>query len=400
VTSGMASPSPAFPARDEVVAASWSRIEALRANMAESRIHVALLHSPVSVQYLTGAESLHGWPAVALITMDRVWVGRFSGGPEQLAADDEVVLRAMRGDRHEAETDDMGRSVTKALSELVGASGRELIGVEETLLPHWLGDVVAPFARGLIDVAEMVGTMRRRKDAVEIATICGNIALAQAAYVAAADLIEPGRTELEVYDAMRSAVDRFAGSAVPLGGDFTSGPGTGTTGGPASRHALVEGDSYIIDFWPSFRGYWADLCRTYPVGNCDAALSDTILAVSDALSGVQPLLRPGTPVRELDAELRERLATNLPFATDTYSNISGHGLGLEAHESPWIVTTSEDALAEGDVIALEPGCYDDRLRGGVRVEDNYLVTSEGGRLLSDTSRLQPALARPEEQARR
>jgi Xaa-Pro dipeptidase len=399
VTSGLSSSSLAFPPRDEIVAACWRRIEAFRSRLAESRVQMAVLHSPVSAQYLTGVESLHGWPAVVVITTDRVWVGRFSGGPDQLAQDGGVVLRAMRGDRHTTETYEMGRSVAKALEELVGGSRRDLIGVEEALLPRWLGDVVAPLARGLTDVAEMVATMRRRKDAIEIATICGNIAMARAGYVAAESLIEPGRTELEVYEAMRSAVDHLAGTAVPLGGDFTSGPGTGMTGGPASRHALAEGDSYIIDFWPSFRGYWADLCRTYPVGRCDPALSETILAVSDALSGVGPLLRPGTPVSEIDADLRAKVAQNLSFPAETYSNISGHGLGLEAHESPWIVSVSADALAEGDVVALEPGCYDDRLRGGVRVEENYLVTSGGGQLLANTL-LEPALGDREGQVPR
>jgi Xaa-Pro dipeptidase len=148
---------------------------------------------------------------------------------------------------------------------------------------------------------------------------------------------------------------------------------------------LVAGDSFVIDYFPTRGGYWADMCRTYPIGDPGPRLAEAIRVTSEALDLVETVVRPGVPVVELDRVLRAHQSNWEPSAGD-YFHLTGHGIGLRPHEAPWIATDSDDVFVAGDVLAVEPAAYLGDLRGGVRIEDNYVVTEDGVRRLSRLQR--------------
>ncbi len=373
-----------MPNTAEIIAACRERTERLRVGLRERGFGCCVVHTPEAVQYLTGARTAHGWPVLGVITQVNVRVAYFGGPEEQpVAGTEQRMLWPMRGDRHTDEAlllcDIAGEFVRAA----VGEAENGVIAVEQATLPVWLADVIAGVAATRReDGSHLLRAMRRSKDAVEQRSIRANVLIAEAGYMAAKEVVAPGRTELDVYQAMREACDLAAGTSVPLGGDFAAGPGGGVRGGPPSTRALVGGESYVIDFWPSLGGYWADLCRTYPIGPPTGPLVRAVGALCDALDEAERLIAPGVMARDVDQAVRAVLARHQEFAQSAHLHISGHGIGLEAHESPWLVSHSDDVLVAGDVIAVEPGLYSEDLRGGARVEDDYLVTTNGCERLS------------------
>jgi Xaa-Pro dipeptidase len=297
------------------------------------------------------------------------------------------MLWPMRGDRHTDEVVLLRKIAGEFVRAAVGEAENGVVAVEKATLPVWLADVIAGVtATRREDGTHLLRAMRRSKDAVEQRSIRANVRIAEAGYMAAKEVIGPGRTELDVYQAMRKACEDVAGTSVPLGGDFAAGPGGGVRGGPPSTRALVSGESYVIDLWPSLGGYWADLCRTYPIGAPIGSLARAVGALCDALDEAERLIGPGVVARDVDQAVRGVLARHQEFANSGHLHISGHGIGLEAHESPWLVGDSDDVLVAGDVIAVEPGLYSDDLAGGARVEDDYLVTTTGCERLSTLGR--------------
>ena len=91
------------------------------------------------------------------------------------------------------------------------------------------------------------------------------------------------------------------------------------------------------------------------------------------------------PVVELDRALMAHQSAWDAGAGD-YFHLTGHGIGLRPHEAPWIATDGDEVFAVGDVLAIEPAIYADDLRGGVRIEDNYVVEAHGLRRLSRLDR--------------
>jgi Xaa-Pro aminopeptidase len=148
---------------------------------------------------------------------------------------------------------------------------------------------------------------------------------------------------------------------------------------------LAAGDSFVIDYFPHRGGYFADMCRTYPIGEPGQRLREAIRATAATLDVVEEVVRPGVPVADLDRALRARQSAWSAGAGD-YFHLSGHGIGMRPHEAPWIVSAGDEVFEAGDVIAVEPGVYLADLRGGVRIEDNYVVVDDGVRRLSQLPR--------------
>src|SRR5690606_14757059 len=128
--------------------------------------------------------------------------------------------------------------------------------------------------------------------------------IAEIGLAAAGAAIRPGVTELDVYRAIRDAVEMAAGTSVEFGGDFMAGPGGGEKGGPPSLRVLAAGDTFVVDYFPRRGGYWADLCRTFPIGEPSPRIRDALRVTEEALELVETIVRPGVRVAAPDAALR------------------------------------------------------------------------------------------------
>lgn len=236
-----------------------------------------------------------------------------------------------------------------------------------------------------IDMRPGIDARRRRKDNDEIALIEAAAAAAEAAYDAIEPLLVDGAREIDIFSAYQAAAVVAAGDQIgELGNDFRGG----APGGSPRTASLKAGDLIPIDTGVMLRGYYSDLCRTYPIGGeWGASQLDAARRVAAAHDLAISMIAPGVSCRSVYAEVSRFL--------DGYNGWSfkshlGHGIGLNPVETPRINPHWDDHFAIGDVFTLEPGLYSQELRAGVRIENDYVLLESGLRRFSDSARIIPA----------
>ncbi len=216
--------------------------------------------------------------------------------------------------------------------------------------------------------------LRRRKDADELSLMKTAITCTKSMYERARQIIEPGIPETRVFAELHAAAVEVAGEPLSdlLGNDYACAvPG----GPPRGDRAARAGELYILDLGPAYRGYFSDNCRAIAV---DRKPTEVQIRTCEAIAGVFPLIerhaRPGVRCNdlysEIDAHLRDRLGRGL-------THHLGHGVGLQPHEYPHLNPKWDDTLQPGEIFTVEPGVYGPELAGGIRLENQYLVTVEG-----------------------
>ena len=223
-----------------------------------------------------------------------------------------------------------------------------------------------------VDIEPEILQLRRRKDADEVAMIRHAIGGTEAMYARAREIIEPGITELRVFNELQSA-------AVNAIGEMLTGTGNdyqcNSPGGTPRDRAAGDGELYVLDLGPAYRGYYADNCRTFAVNRqpTDEQLRAHEAIVS-VLDHVAATVKPGVSCAALFAEAKAMLDDCEP---DSFHHHLGHGIGLFPHEAPHLNPNWDDTFQEGEVFTAEPGLYNKTLRAGIRIEENYLVTADG-----------------------
>ena len=139
--------------------------------------------------------------------------------------------------------------------------------------------------------------------------------------------------------------------------------------------AMNAGELYILDAGPSLHGYHADNCRTFAVdGEPTAAQTAAWECIDAVFAALEAEIRPGRPAVEVYQ------IADAYFKQEGYAGMShhlGHGIGLRPHEPPELNPEYDAVFGVGDVFTVEPGLYNDELRAGIRLEENYLVTETG-----------------------
>jgi Xaa-Pro dipeptidase len=199
------------------------------------------------------------------------------------------------------------------------------------------------------------------------------------AYGVAQAMATVGKTELDLFRAANSEAFRASGPAEQwmhsnVLGDFVSGSRTLQIGGPPTARALSAGETVILDLQTCYEGYWADTARTFLVdgrpSKRQVEVYETLLA---ARTAAQDLLRPGTRARDIYRVVSETIEK---AGFDRLPHHAGHGVGLDGQEPPYFLPNSDEELEEGVLCAVEPGIYDAEA-GGMRIEDNYIITRSG-----------------------
>ena len=257
-----------------------------------------------------------------------------------------------------------------ALKQLLDGGGR--LAIEGHALPVAL----AP-STSSVDATHALASLRLRKDAAEIARIdrAAHVAsIGQRTFRACA---EPGITEIELFSAVHAAMEKEAGTRVPVLPDLISGPRMALVGVPPTDRRLEPGDLVLADLVVRVDGYWADSCTTICLGQPTDAMRRLHDACVRALQAGFELARPGTVAGDLDQRIRAAMRE----AGYEYPHHTGHGVGVSFHEEPRIVPDATMVLEEGMVVALEPAGFG---RGiGCRTEHLMVVTPSGGRVLTD-----------------
>ncbi|MDY7039512.1 MAG: aminopeptidase P family protein [Chloroflexota bacterium] len=194
--------------------------------------------------------------------------------------------------------------------------------------------------------------------------------------------VYPGRTEEEIATELRVAMLRAGAEEVAFI-IAVSGPRTASPHARSSSRPLEQGDVLVVDCGAMFGGYVADITRTFAVGDVPAEVERVYDVVRAANEAGRAAVRPGVLAQEVDRAAR-RVIAEAGYG-EYFIHRTGHGLGLEVHEPPYIVEGNEDLLRPGMTFTVEPGIYIPGL-GGVRIEDDVVVTPSGAETLTTYSR--------------
>jgi Xaa-Pro dipeptidase len=261
-------------------------------------------------------------------------------------------------------------------------AGVARIGVDSWSLPHSLLQTIEKASPGveLLDISAQILDMRTVKDEDELELVKRSCELADKAYSIAKTLVAPGRTEVEVYSEIHKELSRAVGTFQHFAGDFVSGERTLEIGGPPTSRAIKSGETFIFDLWITTKDYWSDTCRTFVVGGRPSAeqarLHQALLrAMESGMEALKPGRNGGEVYRSVYNVFRDAGYEKY------FPHHAGHGIGLDGQEPPFFIPGSNDVLKPGMVVTLEPGLYVPGV-GGMRVENNFLLTDEGPRLLT------------------
>ena len=361
------------------------RHQAIRAALRTRDLDALVVTSLPNILYLT---NFTGSSAIVVMTMERI---EFITDFRYV-----TVLTEARGTAAECpglELVNVESTYDGALAARIAAQpGR--VGFEAahvTVSRHdWMVKTLAAAGRTheLTPTEGIVERERVRKDAYELETLREAARRLSAVARNVFDGVRSGRSEREVALAIDWQI-RQAGFERPAFDTIVaSGPNAALPHAHPGERILTEGDLVVLDFGGVYDSYCVDLTRTISIGAPSARAREVHAAVLAAHSGAIAAAGPSASRFAIDAAARDTLA-RLGFA-DAFGHGTGHGLGIEVHEDPRItrrradVDTTDEAVWPGMVFTIEPGAYLPGW-GGVRIEDDVLITNNGVEVLTDVT---------------
>ena len=342
--------------------------------MAARRIDVAYISRPVSIAYLTG---FHADPherlmalvvraAEATLIVPSLEEEKANG---QAAAANVVAWR---------DGEDPYELVVRAVAGSV-----ELAVEKEHLSLHAAGVITSRSgASELVDVGSEIRRLRLVKNADEIEKLAHAAAITDDAFVRVLARTHGGMSEVDVAFLFGSVIGDL-GAALSFNTLVQSGPNSAMPHLEPSSRKLARGDFVLLDFGAAWAGYKADSTRMVVVGEPSARQREIHAVVLRAHDAAIAAARPGVTTGEVDAAAR-RVIEDAGYGKEFFHRV-GHGIGLEGHEDPSLDPGSRTVLEPGMVFTVEPGVYIPGL-GGVRIEDDVVVTDDGCRVLTKADR--------------
>jgi Xaa-Pro aminopeptidase len=363
-------------------------LECLLAFQKSEQLSAVLLSNSNSLTWLTGyappietgPSPFEGGPALAWCCEGQVTLlmSDMEAGSARTHAEDVLDYVAYTIEAPLSGYANQAAILARLLAKFIGLHGR--VGVEMDTLPASLFSVVQKTLPGitLVPLDGRMDLLRAVKTAEELEHIQSALELCDLAQAEIQRQIQPGKTEIEVWGAVKARVEDHAGTRVPVLVDLVAGKRTAEIGGLPGGYVIQEGDPVMLDIVPRSAGYWGDNCGIHFAGEASAELKKVYTIVLDTLrTGIQAV-KPGLKACDLDNLLRSFIRNR---GYPVYPHHSGHGIGTSYHEEPRIVPYNPLQLQPGMVIALEPGIYLPDI-GGVRLENVVLVTESGYQLLT------------------
>lgn len=346
------------------------RLADLQAAMQAAQVDLAAIGPTANMHYLLGFTP-HADERLCLLLVS---AGEASLVVPALNADD-VAARTELPLHRWPDAEGPNRALTQALA------GRSVdkLAIDgamraDFLLP--LQALTTPQETGAVE--PLLAPLRARKSAEEVERLARAAAQADRAMQAAIDACWPGITEREVAWAAEQAFRQDGAEKVT----FTlvaSGPNGAYPHHHTGSRPLQAGEPVIIDIGATLDGYQSDITRTIFLGDPPPEFRQAYEAVLLANQQGRAAVKPDVPAQAIDQAARSRLEA--AGYGDYFIHRTGHGLGLEVHEPPWIMAGNDQLLAEGMVFSVEPGVYlPDRF--GIRIEDIVAVTTAGVRTLT------------------
>jgi Xaa-Pro dipeptidase len=229
------------------------------------------------------------------------------------------------------------------------------------------------------DVTPLLAELRMVKDEAELATMREAVCIVEAGLQAAIDAIRPGISEREVADIWNRRMMEEGAEGPSFETIVASGPNSANPHHTTASRQIQAGDLIILDGGARYQGYCSDITRTVAVGS----LSDAGVRVYDAVLAAnaagRAAVKAGASGAEIDFAARDAIVR--AGYGPAFVHRTGHGLGIEVHEPPYLHAASPNPLALGATFTIEPGVYIEGI-GGVRIEDDVVITEGGAESLT------------------
>ncbi len=346
------------------------RRDALRATLRAQQAGAFLVLSETNVSYLTGftgdASALLLTDARALVVTD----GRYGEQLRQECPDLEVHVRPL------------GQPLIVGVAEVASKLGVTTLAFESiqlTVANHETLREKAPTV-ALKGIKGWVEALRIIKDEHEVAAIREAVAVAERAFERLRTQIRPGATEKELADDLEFQLRRCGATSSSFPPIVAVGRNAALPHArPSAATRIGDDDFVLIDWGASCRPYKSDLTRLVVTGKVTPKFESVYRSVLAAQERAIAAIRPGRMARAIDAEARSALR-DAGFG-DFFTHSLGHGIGMDIHEAPFLGREPDVELRPGMVLTVEPGVYLPDW-GGVRIEDDVLVTPDGVEILT------------------
>ncbi len=347
------------------------RINNLLQSLKKQEIDGLLVSSKSNVTYLS---NFTGDSSLLLVTPTRTVLltdGRYT---EQAAGEchaDIQIFKWLKNERYGIGT---YRHITKELSvKRLGIEGHMMTYSTFRMLEEGLKNIE------IVSMENMVERQRQIKDQEEIGCIRTACSISVEALKKTIPFIKAGISEMELtarleYNLKTSGAHNLSFDTIVLSGTRTS-----LLHGKPGNKKLENGDFVLFDYGALYKGYHADVSRTFILGKADEKQQELYAIIQKAQLSAILSIKPGISGRKADKIVRNNIPEK--YIAYYYPGM-GHGLGLDIHEEPFLGEMYDSLLEKDMVLTVEPGIYIPDW-GGLRIEDTVLITQNGSEVLSD-----------------
>jgi Xaa-Pro aminopeptidase len=360
------------------------RLRRLRSKMLESELDCLIVIDPSDVRYLTG---FTGEDSVLVVTGRHKIMVTDSRYVEQIRQ--ESPWLSVRNCKGSGRLIDMvcetAFDVLASLKKYQPRRNREqTIGIDQdavTVRQYKAYRKISKKGFKLRPSPPLLRQLRQCKDDFELSRIRKSIKVAQYSMREVLGWLEVGMSEQEVAGRLEYDMARRGGAPAAFKSIVAFGAHAAQPHAIPGLKRLRRGQPLLFDWGATVGGYKSDLTRCYVAGKIPPTFASAYQWLLETQVAAIQAVRAGTTLKEVDAAARKVPPRKLPV----YEHGTGHGIGLDIHERPFITAAGNEPLQEGMVITIEPGIYVPG-RFGIRIEDDVLVTSGGRKVLTSLAK--------------
>jgi len=359
-----------------------SRLDQLNASLRASGLDAVILNPGPTLTHLTGLHfHLMERPVVLMFAKDQDPAIVLPELELQKVASLPYKLQVFAYPENPSEWDGVFRRAAQSLNldgKQIGVEPRQLRLLEFRHVKASVPEADYP------DASEVLSSLRLRKDKTEVDAMRRAVKIAQEALEATIPLIKMGMTEKELSSELVVQLLRHGSEPeMPFSPIVSGGPNSANPHASPTERRLQAGDLLVVDWGATYDGYISDLTRTFAVGDVDEEYRKIHEIVQEANAAGRAAARPGVSCASVDKAARDVIEKS-GYGT-YFTHRTGHGIGMEGHEEPYMRGDNMQLLEPGMAFTVEPGIYLPN-RNGVRIEDNVVITETGADVLSDMPR--------------
>lgn len=344
-----------------------SRVRKLREQLEKSNVQAVLITNAVNRRYLTGFTGSSGY---VVITPDRAVLltdFRYREQAPKEAPDFEVI--------------EHGPDIYASVKEILEAGNIERAGFEQEDVSYERYEQLTEKVDRVewVPLNRVVSQIRLKKDEEEVNILREACELADRAYEHILAYLKTGTSERDIALELEFFMRKNGAASSSFDTIVASGERSSFPHGTASDRIMQSGELVTLDFGAYYKGYCSDITRTVMIGDPQPKHREIYEIVLEAQMNALQHIKPGMTGREADMLAREIIKEH--GYDEYFGHGTGHGIGMEIHEGPRLSPRSEDILEPGMVVTVEPGIYIPGF-GGVRIEDDILITETGVELLT------------------